>query len=675
LKSNEKGNVMKIKKLVIENVKSFKERTEINFSDNLNIFVGPNAGGKSNLLDIVTITLRNFFIRFYRINKNQEMGRSIEDVVHQQVFQPINNFLEKNIGNELNMSTIELTFTTTREDIENIISLKNRNTELEDKLRKYRNKPINDFNFINSLQPEHLSESHEFTYRIRDNTLESATDILANAFFQYLLYYELFNLIGQNIEDFRLNPLLLYFSPHRIVNQSELITNLSGTNFQDLLSGYIQSTSRGTDNIINIATHYFVEKLRKYEHRGGDYYENFKQDDEVKFLTRYLNKMNFNWEIKCVDVNKNIYELNLMRNGKQFSIVQASSGEKEILNFLLGMFALNIRNGLVVIDEPELHLHPKWQTILVTLLQELSTLNHNQFLIVTHSPVFINERTIENVFRIYRNGETSKVVQPERNSLPKVKDLLHIVNTFNNEKIFFADKVVLVEGIGDRLIFQKLIEKYQNSDQEIIEILEVHGKHNLAKYRDFLNLFNIKNYLIADLDYALNVGLENIKSMFTIDYSKIDENVLLQKKSKDGNYLAKLLKEVIDNIEKLDNEKIKDLKSIWEHIESRYKKLKDDLSEVDKCSLNEFIKSKKLEGIYILKHGEIEDYFPQLSKNRGVESIIEFTTDEKFNEWFQDTKDDNKKRELISIICKILDINENNVSTDDKAYYKLRVNQ
>jgi len=381
-------------------------------------------------------------------------------------------------------------------------------------------------------------------------------------------------------------------------------------------------------------------------------------------VTKYLNRMGYDWRLKCIDLNRNMYEINLERNGRQFPINQASSGEKEIFNFLLGIFAFNIRNGLVIIDEPDLHLHPKWQTILVDLFQELSSVNNNQFLIVTHSPTFINERTIENVFRVYIDNETSRVIQPKRSSLPKVKDLLHIVNTFNNEKIFFADKVVLVEGIGDRLIFQRLIKECQKNNQEIVEILEVHGKQDLLKYRDFLNLFGIKNYIIADLDYVSDIGGQNIKKLFVVNYAKTDEDVLLNKKSKDGKCLARFLKEAIDNIENLNEEQMENLKSLWRYIESRYKKLKDDMSGEEKRLLDEFIESKKAEGIYILKYGEIEDYFFQLSKNRSFESIVEFVTSKNFNEWFQETKGDDKRKELDSILFNILEIKDTNKQND-----------
>jgi len=650
---------MKIKKVVIQNTKSYKTRTGINFNESLNIFIGPNRGGKSNLLDIINITLRHFLIKSYRINKTQEAGRWFEDIVSPNIFNPINRFLEKYQGNEHESSIIEITFAISREDINNIRLIKENKERLENVLNEYRNKPINDLNFITQWNTEIFSEDFELTYKIYNHNLQQPSSNSAEKIFlDYLNYYELFNILALKT-NFRLNPSFLYFPPYRILTQAELSTNLSGKDFYNLLLQYTRSTSKNTASLIDISTYYFAEKLRKYEICGGNYYENFSKDEEVKFVTKYLNSLGYNWKLVCIDLNRNIYEINLERNGQQFPISMASSGEKEILNFLLGIFAINIKNGLVIIDEPDLHLHPKWQILLCNLFQELSHVNNNQFLLVTHSPIFINERTVENVFRVYIDNETSKVIQPEKTSLPKIRDLLHLVNTFNNEKIFFADKVILVEGIGDRLIFQRLIEEYNKDNREIVEILEVHGKQNLLKYKEFLNLFGIKNYTIADLDYASDVGDQDIKEIFVVDYPKIDENVLLNKKSRDGKCLSELLKDVIDNVENLDEEETKDLKSLCKYIESRYKKLKDNMSSEERHLLNEFIKSKKGEGIYILKYGEIEDYFPQISKNRSLETIVEFVTTENFNKWFQETGEDDKRRDLDSILFDILEIEDN----------------
>ncbi|MBD2066097.1 AAA family ATPase, partial [Leptolyngbya sp. FACHB-671] len=53
---------MKVSSLSIKNVKSFKDSTALLFDKKFNILVGPNGGGKSNLLDILNIVLRNFFL-------------------------------------------------------------------------------------------------------------------------------------------------------------------------------------------------------------------------------------------------------------------------------------------------------------------------------------------------------------------------------------------------------------------------------------------------------------------------------------------------------------------------------------------------------------------------------------------------------------------------------------
>lgn len=319
---------MKIKRIVIENVKSFKERTEINFNENLNIFIGPNRGGKSNLLDIIIIVLRHFFIKFYRVNTPEEQGRRFEDINVQNIFHPINNFLEKYIGNKPKDLVIEITFTLSTEDVDNIKFLKENKDKLEDILDGYRHKPINNLEFMDTWNLDLLVGNTELTYRIYDTRLEVVAGTLSKTFLEYLNYYELFNIIAAKTVDFHLNPLSLYFPPYRILTQTNLIASLSSQDYYGLVHGYIQSTSKNTASLIDIATYYFGEKLRKYEILGGDYYEKFEEDEETKLVTKYLNQMGYNWKLKCIDINRCVYEINLKRNGRAFSINQASSGEK-----------------------------------------------------------------------------------------------------------------------------------------------------------------------------------------------------------------------------------------------------------------------------------------------------------------------------------------------------------
>ena len=72
-------------------------------------------------------------------------------------------------------------------------------------------------------------------------------------------------------------------------------------------------------------------------------------------------------------------------NGQEFSLDELSSGEKQIL-LLLAEIQRHIRRGsLLLIDEPEIHLHPGWQARLIGALTDLCQRYDAQMIIATHS--------------------------------------------------------------------------------------------------------------------------------------------------------------------------------------------------------------------------------------------------------------------------------------------------
>jgi energy-coupling factor transporter ATP-binding protein EcfA2 len=65
------------------------------------------------------------------------------------------------------------------------------------------------------------------------------------------------------------------------------------------------------------------------------------------------------------------------------SVDHLSSGEIEVLVFAQWVILNNVRAGLLVIDEPELHLHPSWQATILPALRELAP--DLQLLVATHA--------------------------------------------------------------------------------------------------------------------------------------------------------------------------------------------------------------------------------------------------------------------------------------------------
>jgi len=89
-------------------------------------------------------------------------------------------------------------------------------------------------------------------------------------------------------------------------------------------------------------------------------------------------------------------------NGKEMYLEQLSSGEKQIV-FRGGFFLKNknMDDGItVLIDEPEISLHPKWQSTILPFYQSIFTnpngVQTSQLIVATHSPFIIHNKTRKN---------------------------------------------------------------------------------------------------------------------------------------------------------------------------------------------------------------------------------------------------------------------------------------
>ena len=88
-------------------------------------------------------------------------------------------------------------------------------------------------------------------------------------------------------------------------------------------------------------------------------------------------------------------ELRVMdRNGElrqPLSLDKLSSGEQQLV-YLLGLLIFDTQpKQLVLLDEPELSLHPAWQDDFFPLLQQICELNGCYLLMATHSPSLVGD--------------------------------------------------------------------------------------------------------------------------------------------------------------------------------------------------------------------------------------------------------------------------------------------
>ena len=616
---------MKITSLRITNTKSFREETEIPLVDGLTVFVGPNGGGKSNLLDILTIVFRgNFWQSLEVLDRPDNQGPS-KIIQNRTIFGSLGNILEPFEGATEVPRRISLEFLVSEEDVNNISLLSTRRTDLEAQLSHYRQSPIMNLSFVESWQGR-LSPGMKLSYQFLNGDI---TDMPGNSpesiFWQYLRDLELFMLLSAEIKDARFYHPFLFFPAYRSAGPESLVARLSADNFHNYMWGYFQSTSKTSTSLLKTAALYFASKMRSYESASGteNYQAKWDNDAEVKAVSTYLEQFGYSWGMELFDADRNDYRIKLARQGKEVLLSQASSGEKEVLNFLLGVCVFNVKNGLILIDEPELHLHPKWQGMLRDLLLEISRTTGNQIIVATHSPVFIHPSTVGNVVRVYKDASGASQTTKGRSD-GKARDILHIVNSHNNEKLFFADKVVLVEGIQDRLVFSAYLEHSMDrlKRKEVIEVIEVHGKENFQKYKEFLLPFGVEVWMIADRDYLVDVAGDRLSAVLQVDHERIGKKVLGDKKSKDRTAI------VIAIEQSLENKDLKALESVWEHVRDRHTKVKPILTKEESTLVDSIHEEQRAAKVHILRQGEIEDYLPEDAKN--LDGTIKLVSDENF---------------------------------------------
>lgn len=110
--------------------------------------------------------------------------------------------------------------------------------------------------------------------------------------------------------------------------------------------------------------------------------------DEIKKIAsvyRYFK------ELSNLKVFKNM-TLNLYKKGKMYSFDESSSGEKHILYSYTNIFNSINKNSIVLIDEPEISLHPNWQIKYISFLKKVfSEYSSCHFIIASHSHYMVSD--------------------------------------------------------------------------------------------------------------------------------------------------------------------------------------------------------------------------------------------------------------------------------------------
>ncbi len=184
-------------------------------------------------------------------------------------------------------------------------------------------------------------------------------------------------------------------------------------------------------------------------------------------FTRAFDRIFDALEFKDVINNGKNKEILFVKNGQDISIESLSSGEKQIV--YRGCFLLKdaeaMNGAFVFIDEPEISLHPIWQSKIMDYYKEIFTNDlgnqTSQIFAVTHSPFIIHNENRKNdkVIVLSRDDDGNIVVKDKAeyykcDSFEVVQDAFS-VNEFSKDK-----SIVYLEGRTDEKYFNKALEVF-----------------------------------------------------------------------------------------------------------------------------------------------------------------------------------------------------------------------
>lgn len=182
-------------------------------------------------------------------------------------------------------------------------------------------------------------------------------------------------------------------------------------------------------------------------------------------------------DVKLVGLSEDNDTRPIFKNslGKEFDITGLSSGEKQLFLRALSLKFLEVNNSVILIDEPEISLHPQWQRKIIDVYRSIG--QNNQLIIATHSPHIVGSVKSENL-RV----------------MTKDLDGIKIVNNDNLSETYG-------KNIGDILCTTMKLESLRNEDitNKLNKVYHLLSK-NLYNTDEFKKAFNYLRKYLGDAD-------------------------------------------------------------------------------------------------------------------------------------------------------------------------------
>ena len=271
----------------------------------------------------------------------------------------------------------------------------------------------------------------------------------------------------------------------------KLITNLIESRFRTLDSN--PQYREALDTLSNIQDELLKEISNKLDTRLKKYLPGVKKINIESSREQRFTSFRYSYNINIDD-------------GIKTELEAKGDGIKSLVAISLFHNQNDDKNYLIMIDEPEAHLHSGAIKELKKTLQHLSL--NTQVLISSHNQLFVDRYDISNNI-IVGDGKVR--------SAASLRELRNTLNVDLSENLLNTEKILFMEGETDIKIFKSFINKQTKDvkslfDSNVISLHSLAGTKNIKSQSMLYNSLLCEIFAFLDNDHATKEIIVNIKS-------------------------------------------------------------------------------------------------------------------------------------------------------------------
>lgn len=585
------GLMMKVKSVQIKNYRSIKEEISINLekigSSSCSILLGINESGKSNILDAIALLNKNAEFDYSTDCNNQaeEKGESVT-ITFEAIIENIEFYRDQAVKAGLS------------DELAKLLDVK----EIYRKINFSKKNGRSDYYhiYIKSIAKKALDKYLVVDKNIVSRTPEQEakdsdgkiTNVLDKDELEEFLQDKLHNVLDRNL------PKVVFWrmqEKYLISKEINLNEFKNDTSISVPLKNCFRIAGYQTDEEIKNV----LESVETNTGKRATLQQKLGDD-----LTEHINKV---WKGHNVSIKFNIdnfmlsflVEDNDIKLPKYF-VKQRSDGFQHFISILLNISAENktkfLSNKIILLDEPETHLHPSGEKY---LRNELLKIAKNNFVVfATHSIFMVDTKNIDRHYSIDKEKGVTKVSAIEKDNPFREDVLYEALGTSVLEVI--EPNVLIFEGKTDRDVYELYSRKFKSKIKPPkLSTISADSNTSIIKYTKFFNKTLVNGYVLVDSDDSGIIEknkileLEGYNSNNTFE---INDIVKTNKKAEledlfNKEYLISSVKECFDLEIDLD-EKKEYMPQIKDVLQKNKKRFKDKEKELLKKTF--FTKIKKL---------------------------------------------------------------------------------